>query len=66
MISTHVLDISTGQPAAEVRVTLEYEDAGRWHLQADTTTDHDGRVRELLPGEAAPRAGLRRGAAVCG
>ncbi len=43
MISTHVLDTSTGRPAAGVRVELYQAD----QLVAERETDADGRVREL-------------------
>jgi 5-hydroxyisourate hydrolase len=41
-------------------VTLEYDDAGEWRLLTDTETDHDGRVRELLPDDARLRTGMHR------
>lgn len=40
MISTHILDLATGQPAAGVQVTLEKDGAP---LKADTT-NADGRI----------------------
>jgi 5-hydroxyisourate hydrolase len=44
MISTHVLDLATGRPAAGVGVTLwEAVDEG-WNEVARTETDADGRV----------------------
>ena len=42
-ISTHVLDTSTGKPAAGIRVELAQQQA----VVAQGTTDEDGRVREL-------------------
>jgi 5-hydroxyisourate hydrolase len=42
-LSTHVLDTSTGRPAAGVRVALEQD--GKSIAQG--TTDADGRIREL-------------------
>ncbi|HEV2861983.1 MAG TPA: hydroxyisourate hydrolase [Pyrinomonadaceae bacterium] len=48
-ITTHVLDISRGRPAAGVPVLLEtYTDDG-WLPLGDGTTDADGRLRHLLP-----------------
>ena len=45
-ISTHVLDISAGRPAAGVPVTLEAEVNGsRWKELARGETDADGRLR---------------------
>jgi 5-hydroxyisourate hydrolase len=48
-ISTHVLDIAQGQPAKNVPVRLERQEAnGNWHLLASAHTDHDGRCTQLL------------------
>jgi 5-hydroxyisourate hydrolase len=57
-ISTHVLDQTTGKPAAGVSVVLERktETAG-WERVGGAVTDADGRARdliasdELLPGD---------------
>ena len=43
MISTHVLDTTSGEPAAGVRVELYRND----ELVAARETDADGRIREL-------------------
>jgi len=49
MISTHILDLSTGKPAAGVRVVLASVEDGQ-HIPAATgVTDADGRIRDLLP-----------------
>jgi len=56
MISTHVLDTSSGCPAQGVAVTLEVLGAsGSWLRVATYETDADGRVREL--GSATELAG---------
>lgn len=48
-ITTHVLDTSTGKPAAEIAVTLERRThAAGWQMIADGITDRDGRIRNLL------------------
>ncbi|MGH9683371.1 MAG: hydroxyisourate hydrolase [Candidatus Acidiferrales bacterium] len=47
-ITTHVLDVSVGQPAIGVSVTLEIETAGGWKELSRGATDGDGRVRHLL------------------
>jgi 5-hydroxyisourate hydrolase len=48
-ISTHVLDISLGRPAAKVPVVLEVEEAGTgWKELSRGSTDKDGRLRDLL------------------
>jgi 5-hydroxyisourate hydrolase len=53
-ISTHVLDLESGQPAAGFPVALfRLGDDGTPELLAETETDADGRVRALLSGELA-------------
>jgi 5-hydroxyisourate hydrolase len=53
-ITTHVLDISVGRPAAGVQVTLEIQKAGGWKEISRGATDADGRLRHLLePGTLA-------------
>jgi len=48
-ITTHVLDTSTGKPAAEMSVTLERKThSAGWQTIASGVTDRDGRVRNLL------------------
>ena len=48
-ISTHVLDVYLGRPAAGVAVTLERNDRGAWIRLSQHTTDGDGRVKQMLP-----------------
>lgn len=49
-LSTHMLDISRGVPAAGVRVTLYEADADAgWREAACRETDRNGRVADLLP-----------------
>jgi 5-hydroxyisourate hydrolase len=48
-LTTHVLDLHLGKPAAGVAVRLERMDAsGGWHAVARGVTDDDGRVADLL------------------
>jgi 5-hydroxyisourate hydrolase len=48
-ITTHVLDISEGRPAANVPVLLEVEDVGTgWKQVSRAETDKDGRVGNLV------------------
>lgn len=50
-ISTHVLDLATGEPAAGIGVAIfRLADDGRPELIADLQTDDDGRIRDLLDG----------------
>jgi len=47
-ITTHVLDLTSGLPAAGVTVRLERAEGERWTEQGHATTDSDGRVRDAL------------------
>jgi 5-hydroxyisourate hydrolase len=44
-LSTHVLDATTGRPAAGVRVRLERADEDGWAPAGEGTTGPDGRLR---------------------
>jgi 5-hydroxyisourate hydrolase len=57
-ISTHVLDNERGQPAIGVHVTLERRHGDAFTTLANATTDDDGRVGSLLPGQL--QAGIYR------
>jgi 5-hydroxyisourate hydrolase len=48
-VSTHVLDIHRGRPAQGVPVTLERKDDAGFSLLKKSSTDADGRVKELVP-----------------
>jgi len=54
-ITTHVLDLSQGRPAAGIAVRLERGGpGGAWTAAAERRTDADGRVRDFLePGTLA-------------
>lgn len=45
-ISTHILDIARGTPAAGVPVTLECQSGEGFTKVADGKTDSDGRIRD--------------------
>jgi 5-hydroxyisourate hydrolase len=48
-ISTHVLDVNRGKPAAGVPVRLECQDASaNWRVVQSAHTDPDGRCSQLL------------------
>jgi 5-hydroxyisourate hydrolase len=49
VITTHVLDLAAGRPAAGVAVALERRDGDgdRWTALASGRTDADGRLRDL-------------------
>ena len=60
-ISTHVLDVAGGRPAAGMAVTLEVHDpdAG-WVEVGAGPTDADGRLAGLVPDDRSLRAGVHR------
>lgn len=58
MITTHILDISIGKPAAGVRVALlRIENAIRT-VVGSGVTDADGRLKDLVPHAATLNAGI--------
>ena len=59
-ISTHVIDTSTGRPAAAVAVRLQRYGGSGWVDVSETTTDADGRVPSLVPVGAAAGSGAYR------
>jgi 5-hydroxyisourate hydrolase len=60
-LSTHVLDLASGRPAAGLPVRLELRALdGSWSLLAEARTDDDGRVRDLLPAGASLEAAVHR------
>jgi 5-hydroxyisourate hydrolase len=46
-ISTHVLDTATGDPAAELKVSLEQRIDTAWSDLSSGVTDDDGRIVDL-------------------
>lgn len=65
-ITTHILDLATGRPAAGVEVVLEWRRAGElanadpWTAIGRGATDADGRLRTLMAAGTAPEAGWYR------
>jgi 5-hydroxyisourate hydrolase len=60
-ITTHVLDLARGTPAAGVPVTLEQETAsGTWRVVGRGQTDADGRLRTLTPEGTTVAVGVYR------
>ena len=59
-ITTHVLDLSLGQPAANVAVILEVQSpGGNWAEAARGATDTDGRLRDWVEAKALPAGTYR-------
>lgn len=60
-ISTHVLDLAHGKPAADLPVRLDRrESCGDWARLSASHTDPDGRCAQLLPQSEPLRPGLYR------
>ena len=59
-ITTHILDISRGRPAAGVAVQLEKEADGGWAPVGAGVTDDDGRCRTLTAADQPLAAGTYR------
>ena len=53
-ITTHILDVASGKPAAGIPVVLEHKThSSGWQALAEGVTNTDGRINTLLPpGEA--------------
>ena len=59
-ITTHVLDTALGRPAAGVHVDLERREQASWQTLGRGATDADGRLRTLIPENAALAPGEYR------
>jgi 5-hydroxyisourate hydrolase len=59
-ISTHVLDLTLGRPAAGVVVRLDREEDGVWRRLSQQPTDADGRIRNLLQADVVAESGRYR------
>jgi 5-hydroxyisourate hydrolase len=58
-ITSHVLDVGRGAPAAGIVVRLEHRtgEEAEWRLVGTSRTNADGRVTDLSPANAPPTAG---------
>lgn len=59
-ITTHILDTTLGKPASGVPVLLEYLQDDDWQHLANSETDDDGRISNLLDADKAIEAGIYR------
>ena len=60
-ITTHVLDTAEGRPADGVNVVLERSiGPDEWQTIGSGNTDSEGRLRTLMPSEAALEPGIYR------
>lgn len=60
MITTHVLDMAQGRPAAGIPVELEARQGESWRRVGGGKTDADGRLRTLWPAGTPLAAGTYR------
>lgn len=48
-LSSHILDITLGQPAANVKIALsKHDDQGQWTIVDEKYTDANGRIADFL------------------
>lgn len=59
-ITTHILDVSRGQPADGVSVILEFFTESGWKQLASKRTDADGRIKDLLADDHLLESGIYR------
>ena len=59
-LSTHVLDLSSGRPAAALNVRLHRHVEGSWRPIAAHQTDGSGRIADLLPNGEELEGGFYR------
>ena len=59
-ITTHVLDVARGKPAAGISVMLEMLDGGNWKEIGSGRTDSDGRAANLLAEDWLVSPGIYR------
>jgi 5-hydroxyisourate hydrolase len=60
MITTHVLDITRGRPAAGLPIHLAVRSADGWMMIAKSGTDEEGRCRDLVPDDVRLKRGTYR------
>lgn len=59
-ITTHVLDVAAGHPAAGIDVVLELKTGDGFEGVGSGITDDDGRIADLLPPDHVLRSGVYR------
>lgn len=51
-LSSHILDINTGYPASDVKISLYKQNSdGSWTFVSEKITDNNGRIKDFLPYE---------------
>lgn len=59
-LSSHILDITQGKPAPNVKITLSKQDKeGKWTIVDEKITDENGRIKDFLEKRAGvPHRGV--------
>ena len=58
-LSSHILDITTGKPAADVKIVLSRQEGnGNWNLVEEKVTDSNGRIKDFLKQDGKSNAGI--------
>lgn len=61
-LSSHILDVTQGQPAANVKISLsKQDDSGTWEIVDEKFTDENGRIKDFLKeGKEVDNKGIYR------
>lgn len=58
-LSSHILDITAGKPAAHVKITLSRQDkTGNWTIVEEKITDSNGRINDFLKQDGTSHVGI--------
>lgn len=56
-LSTHVLDTAIGKPVPGIQIELSSQEGDKWPVISCNSTNTDGRVSQLLPGDQPLKEG---------
>lgn len=58
-LSSHILDITSGKPATDVKITLSKKDSkDNWMIVDEKITDSNGRIKEFLKQDGSDNTGI--------
>lgn len=58
-LSSHILDITSGKPAADVKITLSKQDKNNnWIVVEEKYTDSNGRIKDFLKQDGKSNVGI--------
>jgi 5-hydroxyisourate hydrolase len=58
-LSSHILDITTGMPAKDVKITLSKKDnKDNWIIVDEKNTDNNGRIKDFLKQDGKDNTGI--------